>query len=107
MEKELLEKGDFISAESVSEFPAESPSSKKKVLGFLAEVHETDEKLWTSIKTIADESHVSPVYTRNVLDGLVGDKQIERAFVGKKQYFRILPPEKPSKEPSEKPPGKE
>jgi hypothetical protein len=89
MNDDILEKGDFITAESVSEFPAESPSSKKKVLDFLSQIQEKDSNLWTSIKTIAEESKVSPVYTRNVLDSLVADEQIERAFVGKKQYFRI------------------
>jgi hypothetical protein len=91
MEKDInLEEGDYITAESGKDFPARSPTSKVKVLGFLTTIFEKDSNLWSSIKTIAGESDVSPVYTRNVLDELVEKETIERAYVGKKQYFRML-----------------
>jgi hypothetical protein len=85
-----LENGDYITAVSVKDFPAQSPTSKIKVLDFLNTIFEKDSNLWSSIKTIAEESKVSPVYTRNVLDDLVEKEAIEKAFVGKKQYFRML-----------------
>lgn len=84
------EDGDFITAENKTDFPAQSPTSKVKVLGFLNELAVKDPNLWSSIKTIAEESKVSPVYTRNVLDTLVEKNEIERAFMGRKQYFRML-----------------
>jgi len=84
------EEGDYITAASQSDFPAQSPTSKVKVLGFLNDLAVKDPNLWSSIKTIAEESKVSPVYTRNVLDVLVEKSEIERAFIGRKQYFRML-----------------
>lgn len=89
MNDEILERGDFIRAESAQDFPDKSPTSKVKVLDFLNTIYDKDPTVWSSIKTIADESKVSPVYTRNVLDDLCEDKQVEKAFVGKKQYFRL------------------
>lgn len=89
MNDEMIENGDFISAKDVNSFPDKSPTSKIKVLTFLSALHEKDKTLWSSIKTIADEAKVSPVYTRNVLDDLVELGEIERGFVGKKQYFRL------------------
>jgi len=88
--KNSIEDGDYISAKDVSSFPDQSPTSKIKVQRFLTEIHEKDPKLWSSIKTIADESTVSPVYTRNVLDELVTKQIIEKGYVGKKQYFRLV-----------------
>lgn len=89
MDEELKKSGDFISADDVSSMPTQSPLAREKVLSFLSGVFEDDPKLWTAIKTIAEQSQVSPVYTRNVLDTLVSEKAVERAYMGKKQYFRI------------------
>ena len=81
---------DIIQASNVKDFPTESTGAKEKVVTFLSGLQEQDTRSWASIKTIAQESKVSPVYTRHVLDKLTEDQVIEKGNMGKKQYFRLV-----------------
>jgi len=83
---------DVIQAESAATFPTEDVGAKERVLTFLRELQKDDPKNWTSIKTISEESKVSSVYLRHIVEKLIKDKTIERATIGRKQYFRLPMP---------------
>ncbi len=86
---------DFIQADNATSLPSDYTPAKEKIMGFMKQVHDESPKNWAAIKTIAQGSTVSPVYTRHVLDQLQEEKKIERGLIGKKAYYRFVPVEKP------------
>ena len=86
---------DFIQADNAMSLPSDYTPAKDKVMGFMGDVFKEDGRNWAAIKTIAQGSEVSPVYTRHVLDQLLDEKLIERGLIGKKAYYRFIPIPKP------------
>ena len=89
MDKSIIQ--DFIQADSATALPTDYTPAKEKVMGFMEEVFKEDNRNWAAIKTIAQGSNVSPVYTRHVLDQLHEAKLLERGLIGKKAYYRFVP----------------
>ena len=101
MDKKIIQ--DFIQSDNATSLPSDYTPAKDKVMGFMGDVFKDDSRNWAAIKTIAQGSEVSPVYTRHVLDQLLDEGLIERGLRGKKAYYRVVPIPKPkeSKVPKE------
>lgn len=84
---------DVVSAETIGDFGSMSTSSsKERVINFLQGLSKEGTSLWASVKTIAVESKVSEVYTRNVLSKLMSEGRIEIGQKNAKKYYRWTPP---------------
>jgi len=85
------ENRDVIRATDVSTFPVQTGSAKDRILDIFKSLNKEDESIWASVKTISEESQVSNIYTRHVLDALLKSGTIEKGVRGKKTYFRLCP----------------
>ena len=84
-----MDERDIITANSVSEFPVGTASSKERIVAMLEGLHTENPEFWASIKTIAKESETSDVYTRNVMNKLLEENKVEMGRKGSKVYFRL------------------
>ncbi len=84
-----MDERDIITANSVSEFPVGTASSKERIVETLTGLQTENPAFWASIKTIAKESGTSDVYTRNVMSKLLEANQAEMGRRGTKVYFRL------------------
>ena len=98
-----MDERDIITANSVSEFPVGTASSKERIVAMLEGLHTENPEFWASIKTIAKESETSDVYTRNVMNKLLEEQKVEMGRKGSKVYFRFKTEETPtsSEQPTE------
>ena len=92
---------DLVEAGSIEDFDSISVgSSKERVVQCLRSLSDENPHFWASVKTISSESHVSEVYTRNVLNKLMNEGKIEQGRMNLKTYYRWTVPKtkKKSKE---------
>ena len=80
---------DLVETRSIEDFDSISVgSSKERVIKCLQTLSAESPQLWASVKTISSESHVSEVYTRNVLNKLMSEGKIEQGRRDTKTYYR-------------------